>query len=300
MPDIYTFYNEIPLWLSELLPKEIHAKHVNNDIENLEKHITNKSILICSNKEEEFVSCCERKQLEYGIISISDEANKNFMGYATSELCKFIVRGYLHPHLIKVLRRFGMTNKSLHLHPGYTNKFFREAKNTNIIDFPQYTWSFAGEMKPGRVKALEAFKRLEGGKMVLTDQGFKPDKQKTSGLISENYFKLLQNSLFVPCPLGWVNIDTQRFYETLEAGAIPVVLKNGSPEDSETSYWKTKFQTIQALPFVEAHSWDEAVEECDYIIKTGQALHARRECHSFWFSLKRHWQKSLRHLIINF
>ena len=297
MPEIYTFYDKIPLWLSDLLPEKLAIHKVRNKIEILDKKITKNSILICGGGEEEFVSCCERKNIDYGIISIGDEANKNFMGYATSNNCKFIVRDYLHPHLLKVLEKFNMTQKILHIQVGFSNEFFEASKALERPLIPTYKWSFAGELKPGRVEALETFNNLDNGKVVFTDQGFKPDEQKQNALTSTEYFMLMAKSLFIPCPLGWVNIDTQRIYECLEAGAIPVVLRNASPENSSVSYWRVKFQSLQPFPFVESGTWNDALSECKYIIETGRAQQVQKSCQDFWKSLKQHWKSSIGKLI---
>ena len=124
---IFSEFDEIPLWLQELLPPDQIIKKWNKGREIVENKITDKSILICNSQEESFVAQCERKGFQYGIISINDENLENYMGYATSKNCKFVIRGYFHPHVNYLLKSLGMNQKLLHLYPGMSNDFFKES-----------------------------------------------------------------------------------------------------------------------------------------------------------------------------
>ena len=44
-------------------------------------------------------------------------------------------------------------------------------------------------------------------------------------LSGEAYWEIMTQSIFIPCPLGNMNIDTYRLFDALEAGAIPIILK---------------------------------------------------------------------------
>ena len=290
---IFSEFDEIPLWLQELLPPDQIIKKWNKGREIVENKITDKSILICNSQEESFVAQCERKGFQYGIISINDENLENYMGYATSKNCKFVIRGYFHPHVNYLLKSLGMNQKLLHLYPGISNDFFKESRRFNSETLPSQTWCFAGENKPSRKLFLKEFQSLPGGKVLLTREGFEEDKNKKTALTTSDYYDLLRDSIFAPCPTGWINIDTHRFYEALQAGCIPVVLKNACPEKSELSYWESKFQPSQALPFIQARNWEEARKMCEKSISNHSALMIRQDCHAFWRCLKNHWRMEI-------
>lgn len=298
-PTLFSEFNKMPLWLEELIPPSYLTKKWNRGQEISDNSITDKSILICNIKEESFVAHCERKNLQYGVISITDENLENYMGYATSNNCKFIIRGYFHPHIHSLLTSLKMTHKLLHIYPGISDEFMRESRQDKNASLPSNHWCFAGELKPTREKFLKEFQRLGQGNVLLTNEGFAKDDNKKTALKTCDYYKLIKDSLFTPCPTGWVNIDTYRFYEALEAGSIPVVLRNACPERSEISYWETKFQTKQDPPFVQAKNWEEARKKCNELIQTNSALARRDRCRIFWRSLKNHWKAEIKNLFEN-
>lgn len=292
-PTIFTNFKEIPLWLQELIPLTQTVKKWNKGNEINDNTITDKSILICKNQEESFVAQCERKGFRYGIISIIDENLENYMGYATSNNCKFIIRGYFHPHINSLLASLGMSHKLLHLYPGVSDAFFKESRSIKIASMPSHTWCFAGENKPSRKTFLDEFHGMPGGKVLLTNEGFQSDEKKKTALTTHEYCSLLKRSIFAPCPTGWVNIETYRFYEALHAGCIPVVLRNACPEKSELSYWDTKFLPSQPLPFIQAKSWKEARKMCEKTLTDNSALKRRQECQLFWSCLREHWKSEI-------
>ena len=287
---IFTDFREIPLWLQELLPPNQRIEKWDRGNEMKDNTIVDQSILICKSREESFVAHCERRGFRYGVISINDENLENYMGYATSSNCKFVIRGYYHPHLDSLLKSLGMSHKLLHIYPGVSDSFFKELSSAEIPPELSQTWFFAGEDKPTRKSFLENFHCLSGGKVLLTREGFQEDNKKKTALTTSDYCNLLRSSIFAPCPTGWVNIDTYRFYESLHAGCIPVVLINACPEKSDLSYWEAKFRPSRPLPFVQAKNWKEARKICEDMITNNSAIDARKECQYFWLCLRNHWR----------
>ncbi|WP_222930216.1 hypothetical protein [Synechococcus sp. A15-60] len=281
------------MWLQELLPEGLVVNRWMKGEEISDDNISDCSILVCGGGEESFAAHCERRGFRYGVISLHDETLKNYMGYSVSQNCQFVVRDYLNPLLVQMLSGAGLSGKLLHLYPGLSNRIFAVSADNEPVDNPEYTWCFAGQPKSDRLEMLKCFDGLKRGQVVLTDQGFSEDHKKVTALNSKEYFSLLRNSLFTPCPLGWVNIETYRFYEALQAGSIPVVLKNASPDLSDVSYWEAKFECHQKPPFVQASTWDEARERCQYLIDSGKAPQVRQECIIFWQLLKEHWKRKL-------
>lgn len=80
-------------------------------------------------------------------------------------------------------------------------------------------WFFSGQVTHAERKHLEkALLTLEGG-FFHKSTGF------TQGLEKKEYIRNMAMAKVVPCPAGPVTPDTFRFYEALEAGAVPLILE---------------------------------------------------------------------------
>jgi hypothetical protein len=81
----------------------------------------------------------------------------------------------------------------------------------------KYAWFFAGQIKSDRAVMLEAFEKISPRFLHVTKKW-----NCGTAISAEEVSKLMQQSIFVPCPLGWINQDSYRVMEALENGAIPV------------------------------------------------------------------------------
>ena len=83
----------------------------------------------------------------------------------------------------------------------------------------KYMWSFAGDAKKStRAEMLKAMSGIADGCTHLTE-GF----GSADALATPAYRALLDESVFVPSPCGWSNLESFRTWEALEAGCIPIV-----------------------------------------------------------------------------
>lgn len=106
---------------------------------------------------------------------------------------------------------------------GYTDKFASvRSENIPTLAERKYRWSFCGNsFKTDRKLMLSCLADIKPS-FVYEYQGFM-DKRSLTG---EEYWGILTQSMFAPCSLGNMNIDTYRLFEVLEAGAIPIILKS--------------------------------------------------------------------------
>jgi hypothetical protein len=106
---------------------------------------------------------------------------------------------------------------------GYTDKFARSRKP---YSFPfaqrRYKWSFAGNSFKTDRKQMLGYLADVKPNYIYEYQGFMGELS----LSGEEYWDILTQSMFVPCSLGNLNIDTYRLFEVLEAGSIPIILKS--------------------------------------------------------------------------
>ena len=73
-----------------------------------------------------------------------------------------------------------------------------------------------------------------------------------NSLSTVNYRQLMLDTIFIPCPTGWWNLDSFRVYEALECGCIPIV------EKQPLDYFRKFFPDH---PFIAVDSWDQAPQQ---------------------------------------
>ena len=88
-------------------------------------------------------------------------------------------------------------------------------------------------------------------------------------LSKEEYLKELADSLFVPCPRG-MNSETFRFYEALESGCIPLVLK--TDENEQWFKWVS-----DKIPLVALDYWSDASRIMISLLNSPDRLEIYRE-----------------------
>ena len=150
------------------------------------------------------------------------------MFHASDESCTADVSIYKHSAIKTVFRNYWrpdcLSEKVIHLPLGYLN-------NTRGVDYGcsrKYTWSFAGAMdRSGRKEQLAALKAaVPNHKIHCT-----PTWNSSENLKTPEYVQMIQESRIVPCLAGFYNVESYRFYEALENGAIPII-----PMDEKNSY----------------------------------------------------------------
>ena len=80
----------------------------------------------------------------------------------------------------------------------------------------KYAWSFVGQFKASRIAMCKTF------------SGFTPEfvmNTNTRQMSKPDFNEVLQNTIFSPCPMGNVMLETWRLYESLELGCIPLIEK---------------------------------------------------------------------------
>jgi GR25 family glycosyltransferase involved in LPS biosynthesis len=145
------------------------------------------------------------------LLHLSDESCKADTKLYNNPSIKHVFRNYWRPDVV--------SSKVTHLPLGYNKK--RDSNKTlKPILGRKYVWSFAGAMdRPLRKEILESFESDD-----LEHKLYKtPTWGSSLNLEGEEYIHILDESKIVPCMPGFFNVETYRFYEALESGAIPVV-----------------------------------------------------------------------------
>jgi len=153
--------------------------------------------------------------------------------HASDESCTSDVSIYKHPLIKTVFRNYWrpdcISEKVFHLPLGYLNgRSSSSTSNDKSINNRKYVWSFAGAMdRKGRKEQIESLAlAVPCNKVHMTETWNSPSNLSTS-----EYVSMIQASKFVPCLAGFYNVESYRFYESLENGAIPI-----TPLDEKNSY----------------------------------------------------------------
>jgi GR25 family glycosyltransferase involved in LPS biosynthesis len=131
--------------------------------------------------------------------------------------------------------------------------------------FREIHWSFYGTGWNGRSEQMKA---LVDAKLI-NRHAFYDNWNDPVQLSKDDYLSVLLNSVFVPCPDG-VNPETYRFYEALEAGCIPIVLKS---EQNEAWFrWVSDY-----IPLVDIITWEDAIRVMMTLLTKPATLEIYRE-----------------------
>jgi hypothetical protein len=87
-------------------------------------------------------------------------------------------------------------------------------------DRRRYAWSFVGEIKSSRIAMVNALEGFKPNFLTRTDDLAKANPKRIS---KAEFDAVLEDTVFAPCPMGNVTIETTRVYESLELGCIPLV-----------------------------------------------------------------------------
>jgi len=201
----YHFVNSYP-WILNLLSKlEIE---IINDAQNLDE---NESLIIVDHMistKESFYFDLSNKVKKIFLIHLGDEggAEKKDLVYP---LCEHIWRTFSLP-MFKNLKN--VTSIPI----GYKCDPLKD--NINILK-RNYKWSFLGTTHgSSRYDLLNKHKNITPNFINLTEN-FSGKKS----MDTDDYYKILNNSIFAPIPHGYFHPETYRLYEALEAGCIPII-----------------------------------------------------------------------------
>lgn len=201
----YHFVNSYP-WILNLLSKlEIE---IINDTQNLNE---NDSLIIVDHMistKESFYFDLSNKVKKIFLIHLGDEggAEKKDLVYP---LCEHIWRTFSLP----MFKNFkNVTSIPI----GYKCDPIKD--NINILK-RNYKWSFLGTTHgSSRYDLLDKHKNIMPNFINLTE-----DFSGKKSMDTNDYYKILNNSIFAPIPHGYFHPETYRLYEALEAGCIPII-----------------------------------------------------------------------------
>ena len=195
---------------------------------------------------------------KFKVIHLSDEMHADTIGWVDLSCCVGVIRNYPRPDLE------GKT-KVVCIPLGWAQSSReREApwQQTPGMPFREYVWSFFGTRWAARDMLLEPLKAVGPYRCTLFDRWNDPAQ-----LGAVEYLGSMLNSMFVACP-GGQNAETFRFYEALECGAIPIVVRR--PDDH---YW---WKMVSGLGLFDIYTWEQAVGVVDHLMKNKELMEKYR------------------------
>ena len=167
---------------------------------------------------------------------------------------------------------------------GYTSGFIHEESKSEI-DRRMYVWSFLGhDGKSTRPDMLEALRTLQPNFVHTTEQ----NRQKH--LSKSEYQRILRDSIFVPCSMGNINLESFRVYEALECGAIPILEKRPGLD-----YFA---RLLDAHPLPTFGNWRQAASFIASIRDDRNALvNLQKQCVDWWAAYKQRLRERIESFI---
>ena len=180
---------------------------------------------------------------KFYILHLSDEYTQDDISSYSFEGCLHVIRNYSRPDMD--LGRCTVIPLGYHwaVRPGGCRS---PLDLTPRIPFRTTIWSFFGTSWKGRGDKLKSLQEMQvRSRCKFFDAWASPDQ------IQQNeYIATKLDTLFVPCPSG-NNPETFRFYEALECGCLPILVREPDNE-AYIEYITNRLQLIVLS------SWDEA------------------------------------------
>lgn len=237
--------------------------------------------IVCTNAAaaDAYIAKLRRHGVKFGVILLSDECLAHDTPFIDDPNCVFLARNYAHPLVLNNPKAFifGL---------GWQNGFETHASTKRKASERELMWGFAGSLKTDRAEALKQLESLQPYETHIFKNFNDP-----LYLPPQRYAELLNNCIFAPAPCGGASNDSFRIYEALEAGVIPVVLRNDTSLQIDPSYWHAVFRGETTLPFVLADTWEDAALKARTVLDSGLVDAVQESCIDFWQHWKRNWQR---------
>ncbi len=251
-------------WMRSILP-QLQSIDVAQNLEAL----TDRTLIVIDNEIKGVRSSFYRQVFEFGckviLFHLSDEFFED--NHDVYRWCNMVFRNYYSPVL------------KMHQNVQFFALGFKTGFCTNELPIPienrEHLWCFAGDPnKSTRNEMLSAMRRIGPGFEHLTS-GF----DSTDALNIASYRNVMRHSIFVPCPVGNVNLDTFRVYEALEGGCIPIVEKR-----ENFGYF---VEAYGDWPVPSVKNWDECRGLIDQLrSEEGSIAALMKECRNWWYKYK--------------
>lgn len=197
-------------WIVHIMFASFKQYHIKDDRYQTVKN--NAVIIYSSNSKisEDFLKYLTQYKIQnkqFYLYHLSNEVHTN--NYEYYHLAKHVFRTYYNP-LINCKR---LTVVPLGFQSGYNNY-------ADVINFKErkYTFTFIGQIKSDRQLLVDTLQKIPNTFVYLTKKWNCPTSLKPHEICD-----IYANTIFVPCPKGWIHSDSFRIFEAIEWGSIPIL-----------------------------------------------------------------------------
>jgi GR25 family glycosyltransferase involved in LPS biosynthesis len=222
---------------------------------------------------------------KFYILHLSDEMENDSLAPYDLEGCVKVIRFYQRPDVTFTEK---VTTLPLGYHWGRREPHQDILIKTPKLPFRQTGWSFIGTDWNGRKDLLKPLLDLEG---VTQKTRFLAEWKGEGSYTREQYVEVMLDSTFVACPDG-VNAETFRFYEALEFGCLPLVVRT-----EKNALWVD--WVCEHLPLLPLASWSDAAGLVTHLMKEKGMLEAyRNKMIGAWMKWKKELFDEFRELVV--
>jgi GR25 family glycosyltransferase involved in LPS biosynthesis len=200
-------------WIKEIFGSDTYIQFKNWDAEK-EGLPTNPYVLIYR-KPDTVTTYTQAKKLNdeskpFILLHLSDEHCSDPIDIYSLPMCKAVLRNYVRNDIPSSIQN---KVKTIPLGPHFK-------LNGQITPATKkYVWSFHGTEWHGRSNTIAMLNQLQPNSFELYKTW-----QDANQLKQDEYCSKMREAIFVPCLRG-NNVETYRFYEALELGAIPLIVE---------------------------------------------------------------------------
>ena len=231
-------------------------------IENINELENNDDLIIVDsqlNTKKKLYESLFKKCSSIYLIHLGDEGGTDELNFIY-ENCKHVWRTFGLP-------RHFRNNKISSIPIGYKSGSFLNHKKDILKR--NYFWSFMGTTHgSSRHDLIFQHNEIKPNFTKYTDIFASKDSLKT-----EKYYEILQESIFVLVPHGYVHPETYRLYEGIECGCIPIV------ENPHQFYERF----IPNNPFIKINLWKESSIIIKDLLNNKKALKEKSDEINIWW-----------------
>lgn len=262
-------------WMERLLPQA--SFEYRHDPER--KLVLPNSIVMCSRVGELRGELLERIARTPGMIlfHISDEWYRE--DYSVYGCFTHVIRNHYHT---------GLVSDCVTAIPLGPYAYRLTAAPLGSITERRYVWCFAGQPVTTRRAMLRHMRQQEPyyAQVAGVKDYSGPRLSKTE------YLRLLEDTMFVPCPMGNAHLESFRLYESLDCGCIPIVEKRP---------WLDYYTLLLGRhPLPTVTSWGQAPQIIQSLCQDPGKLRAKQqEIAAWWKEYENRLSQTLERVLIN-
>ena len=155
---------------------------------------------------------------------------------------------------------------------GFKSGFLNKNNFVSTIFDKEHIWAFIGQLKNDRQQMYNVLNSINPNFTYLTHTWNCP-----TSLSVEQIIEIYKKTIFIPCPIGWINPDSFRINEALEWGCIPIVKKYNNKD-----YFKNVYGNH---PFILVDDWDVAYNIIIELCQNFEKLEQYRLEIAEWYSI---------------